>query len=439
MIRKIAFGGIATLASVLVAGLAFFSLSPVRGATFATVDDTMTSLNQNQTSGANHTVTFTVPPGNVAIEERVVMTFPLNENGRWCRTAGGDVNAVPSSLNGATPLPGILAASCTQGNSTTTFDTITVTGLTDLSAGTKYGFTVSDGSVSKLGTAGSGPNHLLVVKTQTNSSVDIDSGSAGIALLPNDSISISAKVPSAVPPDNLPATVTFQGYAYPNAGIRILKDGVLVASGTAASNATFSVVATSLPGSYTFSVIGQDVVGRDGTLTNVALTLTSGGSVSISNMMLSPTIDQDKTTIAENQSIVFSGVSVPGSSITLTVESTPIDYTATANAQGQWSVTVPGTDPGVGAHTAKATSVLGALTSNLSSILSFIVQGVVINQCDGKVAADINCDGKVNLVDFSIMLFYWQATNPANARADINGDTKVDETDFSILLFYWTG
>lgn len=439
MKRAIALGGIATLAVVLIAGSLFVSSSRVRGATFATTQDLMTSLAQGQTSGANHTIMFTVPSGNAAIEGRLLVSFPLNENGTWCRVPGGDINVVPSTVDAATGLPGTLAASCTQGNGTSTYDTITLTGLTDLSANTKYGFTVSDGTTAKLGTPSNGANHLIVVKTQTNSTVDIDSGSAGVALLPNDTISISAIVPSAVPPDNLPATVTFQGYAYPNASIRILKDGVQVATGTAGSNAAFSVVATSLPGSYTFSVIGQDLFGRDGELTNVALTLTSGGSVSISNMMLSPTIDQDKTSIVENQSIVFSGVSVPGSAITLTVESTPINYTTTANAQGQWSVSVPGTDPGVGSHIAKATSVFGSLTSNLSTILTFVVGSFVVNQCDGKVASDINCDGKVNLVDFSIMLYFWQATNPANARADVDGDTKVDETDFSILLFYWTG
>jgi hypothetical protein len=52
------------------------------------------------------------------------------------------------------------------------------------------------------------------------------------------------------------------------------------------------------------------------------------------------------------------------------------------------------------------------------------------------VRADLNKDGKVNLVDFSIMLTAW---NSANANADINEDGRVGLADFSILLFNWTG
>ena len=49
---------------------------------------------------------------------------------------------------------------------------------------------------------------------------------------------------------------------------------------------------------------------------------------------------------------------------------------------------------------------------------------------------DLNGDGKVNLVDFSIMLAHW-GTN--YAPADLNGDGTVDLPDLSILLFNWTG
>ena len=54
----------------------------------------------------------------------------------------------------------------------------------------------------------------------------------------------------------------------------------------------------------------------------------------------------------------------------------------------------------------------------------------------GNVSADINGDGKVNLVDFSILLFHWGTSDDI---ADLNEDGKVSLTDFSILLFNWTG
>lgn len=52
--------------------------------------------------------------------------------------------------------------------------------------------------------------------------------------------------------------------------------------------------------------------------------------------------------------------------------------------------------------------------------------------------ADFDGDGNVNLVDFS-MLMYWFNKNDAPVKFDLNGDGKIDLIDFSILAYYWTG
>jgi len=55
--------------------------------------------------------------------------------------------------------------------------------------------------------------------------------------------------------------------------------------------------------------------------------------------------------------------------------------------------------------------------------------------CNG---ADFNHDNKVNSVDFSILLAFWQKLPPfANPCVDINKDNKVNSIDFSILLYQW--
>lgn len=52
--------------------------------------------------------------------------------------------------------------------------------------------------------------------------------------------------------------------------------------------------------------------------------------------------------------------------------------------------------------------------------------------------ADFNKDGKVNSIDFSILLAFWQQPWPfTNPCVDINKDTKVNSVDFSILLYQW--
>ena len=56
-------------------------------------------------------------------------------------------------------------------------------------------------------------------------------------------------------------------------------------------------------------------------------------------------------------------------------------------------------------------------------------------KCNGK--ADLNHDCKVNLVDFSIMAYWYGRANPP-ASVDLNGDKKVNLIDFSIMAYYWT-
>ena len=58
-----------------------------------------------------------------------------------------------------------------------------------------------------------------------------------------------------------------------------------------------------------------------------------------------------------------------------------------------------------------------------------------LGTCNG---ADLNHDSKVNSVDFSILLYFWQTQPPfANSCVDINHDSKVNSVDFSILLYQW--
>ncbi len=54
------------------------------------------------------------------------------------------------------------------------------------------------------------------------------------------------------------------------------------------------------------------------------------------------------------------------------------------------------------------------------------------------VGADFNHDGKVNSVDFSIMLSFWKGGTPVkNDCVDTNQDNQVNSIDFSILLYQW--
>jgi hypothetical protein len=179
-----------------------------------------------------------------------------------------------------------------------------------------------------------------------------------------------------------------------------------------------------------------------GATTQFALTLAEGSTTTFSNVFLAPTISGNKTSLSTEENITLSGVTIPNATVNLTVNSDPVLFTTTSDANGNWSQIVQGLLLPAGTHTAQAQATSpSSLVSEQSSIITFTVTTPTIEptQCTGKLDADINCDGFVDLIDFSIMLYYWNQTNPANDRADINNDTLVNEADFSILLFFWTG
>ncbi len=64
-----------------------------------------------------------------------------------------------------------------------------------------------------------------------------------------------------------------------------------------------------------------------------------------------------------------------------------------------------------------------------------IIPTITAVSCNG---ADFNADKKVNSIDFSILLAFWQKLPPfKNPCVDINKDGKVNSIDFSILLYEW--
>jgi len=52
---------------------------------------------------------------------------------------------------------------------------------------------------------------------------------------------------------------------------------------------------------------------------------------------------------------------------------------------------------------------------------------------------DFNDDDRVDMVDLSILLYYYDDTESSPGCFDIDENGRVDFPDVSILMFYWTG
>jgi len=246
--------------------------------------------------------------------------------------------------------------------------------------------------------------------------------------------------------DKLPgADVLINGWAYPNATVYYIQDGIAVDSDSAGSDATFSNLTEGLDrGSYSFGVYAVDSKGTRSATFATTLWLQSETYSELSNVMLAPTLSVIENSISPGSPLIVTGYSAPNADISTwlrpklaEVSTADVLATTTAFSNGSWSLTVPTTGLPEGTYELVAQGKMpdGSAESDKSARKTIGI-GVTVEAGDCGSVGDLNCDGFINLVDFSILLFNW---NTSNQVADINTDGIVSLPDFSIMLFYWTG
>lgn len=234
--------------------------------------------------------------------------------------------------------------------------------------------------------------------------------------------------------------VSIVGKAYPNVSVTILVDGDVVGTVRTNSSADFSFNTDTKPGTASLSFWATDSKGTRSLTISTTFDVTQGAVTNVNGIFVPPTIRTSNANPNPGETITLSGQTIPNATVEVLVDSGAKRLTATANASGEWSVPFDTGTVSASTHTVKArfTTVNGALRteSQYGTALSIFV-GV-----EGKPtsSADLNRDGKVNLTDFSILVFWWGTPGGnSNPPADINGNGRVSLEDFSILLFNWTG
>ena len=265
-------------------------------------------------------------------------------------------------------------------------------------------------------------------------------------------ISVSAEVageaPSPPPPSpggggvvppSPPAKVIFEGKAYPKAFLTISKNGVVAATFFAESSGLFRKELTGVQGGvYNFGIWAEDSEGRKSVTLSFSVSILAGRTTTISGIFISPTISLVPTQVERGDKVDIFGQAFPQSQIKIFVSSPGERVKDTlSDKKGKWSYKLNTTPLEEREHEAKAKALFeDGEQSPFSHTLSFLVLAPGALVCEG---ADLNFDGKVNLIDFSILLYFWGQTNPSNRCADINFDGIVDLVDFSIMMYYWTG
>lgn len=243
-------------------------------------------------------------------------------------------------------------------------------------------------------------------------------------------------------------SVSFSGYAYPGSTVFLLKDAQLTVSALAGPDAKFSLNLTGLSaGSYLFSIYGESVQGRRSSLNMFPVSLSKGSLTSISDVVIAPTIITDKAEVRQGDVITMFGESSPNADILITMTSgNEYYYQTKANADGLYAYDLSTASYAMGDYFVKAKAGLpGGLESGYCDSMTFKIGTANVPRGIVPVCgrADLNCDGRVNLVDFSIAAFW--VSRPLSGdiidreNGRLNADGKIDLVDFSIMAFYWTG
>lgn len=241
-----------------------------------------------------------------------------------------------------------------------------------------------------------------------------------------------------------PVNVIVRGVAYPGSKVNLLKDGQLVASTQSGPDAHFEIQLSGVgSGTYTFSVWAADKNGVRSTLYPFTVTLTHGVTTVISGVFIAPTVSLDYETVRRGDPLPVIGQSIPKATVSVMFHSdTEIIEDVVAGPDGIWTYVLDTLRLDYGDHTAQARSKKERDVSTLSKVVSFKIGTENVKAKKETVIhkADHNGDNKVDLADFSIMLYWYKRPLTAKAPSvDLNGDGKVDLVDFSIFAFNWTG
>lgn len=237
--------------------------------------------------------------------------------------------------------------------------------------------------------------------------------------------------------------VVISGFAFPGSEVVALVDGNIALRVSANSTGRYSVTLNNIAsGVYTFGVYAIDDRNVRSSTFSTSFTVTGALTTSLSNINVMPSIRVDPDPVNPGEVLTVSGYALANATIDIEnlkegVSQSLKTFTTTSNSDGFWTTTIDTTGFTNGTYKVRAKSSQSALINSNFSNYTFYGVG---EEATLQLNADLNRDGRVNLIDFSILLFWWGGRGgDSDPPADINQDGTVSLTDFSILLFNWTG
>jgi len=273
-------------------------------------------------------------------------------------------------------------------------------------------------------------------------------------LTATENVTISATVGGGdtIPPEtsglggsgviNIPKTsVRFSGEAYPGATVIVSKNGEIVTTVKASNDGLFSVtLEEKYDSTILYSLSARDIANNKSLLINYPMVVFAGYLTYLSGILFPPTITLDKMQVRLGDFLTVGGYALPGRELQIVIENqdkkTNKTFTLVSPDGGRYNITLPLMNLPTGNY-----SVYVKYSNDLriSKLIKFLIGDMNIKSSDTSlnISGDCNADGRINLVDFSVLAFWYKKSNPPIC-VDTNSDHLVDLTDFSILAFYWT-
>ncbi len=242
---------------------------------------------------------------------------------------------------------------------------------------------------------------------------------------------------------NQMANVVFTGWTFPGGLVYIVENGVIIGTTQSRADGSFEFSKQSLaPGNALFSLYAEDRTGERTGSVSLSATLKAGETTRFDNIILPPYASTNKEMVKQGDPLTIFGRGVPNTTVLITIDELPgVSLPALTNDQGYFS-TILQTDKIIpGTYTTRSTLKFKETISPFSRLVEFKVGDTTIDrkpplkQCG---IADFDCNGRVDLVDFSILLYWFDKPKPPE-EIDLNHDGGVNIIDFSILMYYWTG
>lgn len=171
--------------------------------------------------------------------------------------------------------------------------------------------------------------------------------------------------------------LTLEGKTSPNSQVTFIENSAVVGTTASDSSGDFSKdIISEQAGLRAISYYATDVNNDTTQTVTLSVSVPEKSSVTVSSIIIPPTINLSATTVSQDETLTISGTGVPNSAVTLFFFDSTTSRNVTSSENGSWTLTLNGSIFAGGTHRVYAIlTTADSYQSENSEIKSFIIEG----------------------------------------------------------------